>query len=131
MRSRKILVTSILLAITTIAITAMRPPQKKWQNLKVLPKNISTDSLMSIMDQYNASLNVQCSFCHQTGGPSNDYKEDYASDEKQKKQITRTMMQMTALLNKKYFPYRKVPEMVTCYTCHKGKSVPEPTPTAP
>lgn len=76
------------------------------------------------MDTYSESLNVKCMFCHVTGDASDNYKEDYASDKKQKKEITRNMMLMTSFINKKYFPYRKKAEMVTCYTCHRGKAVP-------
>ena len=72
------------------------------------------------MNTYEAALNVNCKFCHVI----EEGKEDYASDQKQKKEITRNMMLMTSLINKKYFPYRKKAEMVTCYTCHRGKEVP-------
>lgn len=126
MISRKIAVVSILSAIVSCCVAAMQKSQQKgFENLTILPKDISIDSLNRIMDKYNAALNVHCSFCHQTGDASNNYKEDYPSDKKEKKQITRSMMEMTALLNTTYFPYRKKAELVTCYTCHRGKSVPD------
>lgn len=124
-QSKKVTVVIVLLLITGAAITAMKPVQKKWENLRILPQDISADSLSRIMDKYNSALNVHCSFCHQTGDASNNYKEDYGSDKKEKKQITRSMMEMTALINTQYFPYRKKDELVTCYTCHRGKAVPD------
>jgi hypothetical protein len=122
--TKKVIVITGLLIIVSISIAAIKPLQDRPKNLKILPKHISIDSLNKVMDSYGEALNVKCMFCHVTGDASDNYKEDYASDKKQKKEITRNMMLMTSFINKQYFPYRKKPEMITCYTCHRGMTVP-------
>ncbi len=95
------------------------------RNLKVLPLNISGDSLQMVMDEFTEALNVNCAFCH--APKSSDSKTlDYASDANHIKDITRTMMRMTINMNKEYMqtlPHKNI-QLVTCYTCHRG----EPTP---
>ncbi len=118
--NKKVIVISILLVLVSVSIAAIKPLQDGPKNLKILPKNISVDSLYKVMNNYETALNVNCRFCHVI----EDGKEDYISDKKQKKEITRNMMLMTNLINKQYFPYRKKAEMVTCFTCHRGKTVP-------
>jgi len=38
--------------------------QPPWDNLKVLPKDISKDSLTYLMKNYATSLGVKCNYCH-------------------------------------------------------------------
>ena len=44
-------------------------------NLEVLPKDITPDALIKLMKDWNASLNVDCVFCHkgQVGKPWSTY----------------------------------------------------------
>jgi len=67
---------------------AIYEPQPTWKNLKVLPQDISKDSLMGLMDNYSISLGVKCSYCHapQKDNPS---KLDFVSDALITKEITR------------------------------------------
>ena len=119
----KIVVTGFLLAFMVIGMAVMRP-QDEFKNLKVLPKNISEDSLMSIMENYERSLGVNCSHCHVV----DSVKEDYASDAIHDKETCRDMMRMTDSINRAFFPPRnpkRAIQQVTCYTCHRGQTRPE------
>jgi hypothetical protein len=98
-------------------------------NLKVLPKDISTEELIKIMRGYAQQLGVHCTFCH-AEDPATKHP-DFASDAKPDKTIARTMMRMTETINTKYLSQVQdpdaTPEMktVTCGTCHRGHSMPE------
>ena len=99
----------------------------EWKNLKVLPQNISEDSLKGLMRGYNAALGVKCNFCHAEN--SDTKKMDFASDAKKEKEFTRHMIVMTRDINAKNFNWEnaKNPEMinvVTCVMCHRGNESP-------
>ena len=131
---RKFFVISGISITVFVGIAAVRPgnpPDTKFKNLKVLPKNIPSKVLSSIMvDEFQDDLGVSCNFCHAEN--KDTHKPDYASDEKPEKLIARSMMRMTMGLNKKYFRL-KHPAIgdqsleVTCATCHHGKSHPDNT----
>ncbi len=105
-------------------------PQTKWKNLKVLPQDISKDSLNYLMKGYSNALNVDCNYCH-APQKDNPKKLDFASDEKIEKEIARGMITMTNDLNSKYFqPHFPDPKpnqvhVVNCVMCHRGVSNPE------
>ncbi|HWS73401.1 MAG TPA: c-type cytochrome [Thermoanaerobaculia bacterium] len=110
--------------------------QLQFKNLKVLPPDIARDDLIAIMRTYARSLGVRCEHCHVQNGEGPDAKYDFPSDAKPEKDVARTMMRMTTRMNADYIS--KVNEhgtTVTCYTCHRGKVVPEstlpPPPPAP
>lgn len=65
-----------------------------FKNLKVLPQNISEDSLMGLMNSYNKALGVKCNHCH---------SKDKSADDVYTKEITRHMIKMTNELNEKAF----------------------------
>lgn len=99
----------------------------QWKNLKVLPQNISEDSLKGLMRGYNAALGVKCNFCHAENPETK--KMDFASDAKKEKDFARHMIVMTRELNAKNFNWEnaKNPEMinvVTCVMCHRGNESP-------
>jgi hypothetical protein len=125
---KTILVTGLLSAFILIAMsfTSPAPPEVRYKNLKVLPKNTTKAELDSIMKAFAASLGMKCGGCHVRG---NDAQRnwDFASDSNEHKNIARGMMRMTAKLNKKYFKAvnkEKNISIVTCYTCHNGKEHP-------
>ena len=131
---RKYLVLIGLLAAACAAINQQKAmpakaDQLQFKNLKVLPPNISRDELIALMRTYARSLGVRCEHCHVEEG------EGPTSDAKPEKDVARTMMRMTTRLNADYVS--KINEhgtTVTCYTCHRGKVVPEstlPPPPAP
>lgn len=131
---RKIVVVSAL-SITVLASVSAIQPEKpagnEYKNLKVLPKNISSKKLSSIMvDEFSDDLGVSCNFCHSEN--KDTHKPDYASDEKPEKQIARYMMRMTMRINKKYFKlgHPMIGDstlVVTCATCHHGVAHPDNT----
>lgn len=104
--------------------------QPVWQNLKVLPQNISKDSLHNLMKGYTLALGVKCNFCHATS-KTNPQELDFADDSKIEKQIARGMIKMTDDINKVYFlPHKRDPKPtqtydVSCITCHRGTTNPK------
>ncbi len=105
-------------------------PQPKWKNLKVLPQDITKDSLLHLMHGFENALAVKCSYCHapKKGEPG---KLDFASDAKIEKEIARGMIKMTNEINEKYFrphfpdPKPKQVQVINCVVCHRGTSNPE------
>jgi hypothetical protein len=135
---RKYLVLIGLLAAACAAINQQkampaRADQLQFKNLKILPPDIQRDELIAIMRGYARSLGVRCEHCHVETGEGPNAKRDFASDAKPEKEVARAMMRMTQHINAEYVS--KVNEhgtTVTCYTCHRGKVVPESTlPPAP
>ena len=131
--NKKLTVLLLLAAAVFVGITAFKPqtaPPGKWQNLKVLPQDISEDSLKAVMHFFSASLGVKCLFCHAMGDNGHP---NFASDDKPEKNIARYMMKMTKEINTTYFNFKKVANpdtirVVTCYTCHNGNAHPEGIP---
>jgi hypothetical protein len=112
-----------------VAATIKTPDPIKYTNLKVLPKNISSRELQSIMaDDFEDGLGVSCGFCHTNA--KDGHGLDFASDAKPEKEISRTMMRMTLDLNKRWLQ-NKHPKIgdaalvVQCNTCHKGQTFPD------
>lgn len=132
--NRKLAVVAALgaVVIITVAAATRTPPETvRYTNLKVLPKNISSRDLQSIMaDDFEDGLGVSCNFCH--AGAADGHGLDFASDAKPEKEITRTMMRMTLDLNKRWLK-NKHPKIgdaaliVQCTTCHKGLPFPDGT----
>jgi len=123
----KALLTVGFIALIGVCLVAMRPPaRQQHHNFKVLPQNITKDSLDMIMDHFKMALGVKCGFCH---APSPTGGLDMASDDKPEKEIARKMMVMTANINQ----YMRSlsddttnrEEAVTCITCHRGDPHPE------
>lgn len=129
------------------AFTTIQQP--KWQNLEILPQDISKAGLDSIMDHFTASLGVKCGFCHVKNMELN--KMEFAKDDKPEKHIARKMMLMAIDINRNHFqaiedemeedktdstakvsetPVDYMLQYVTCYTCHQGKERPVNTPPA-
>ena len=88
-------------------------------NLKVLPDDAN---LIPTMQSFVAALGVAdkggCNFCHEM---------DRSSDAKQEKVMARMMISMAKDINAK-FPDGK--EHVTCFTCHRGSTMPLTAPPA-
>lgn len=127
---KQIFILAAMAAVILIATTSFTPSPKQggWKNLKVLPQDISKDSLFALMDYYKGALGVKCSFCHAPDPATG--KMNFASDEKPEKETTRYMMKMTADINKNFFNFNNsaMPDtirVVNCYTCHHGEPHPE------
>ena len=97
----------------------------KFTNLKVLPKNISKDDLLSTMRGFSMALGVRCEHCHFFQEAT--HHGDFASDEKKQKSIARGMLKMVKEINGKLVPKAGVqdPVQVRCVTCHHGVTAPE------
>lgn len=137
----KSLITVVILGFTIIALQAFNTnPQPKYQNLQILPQNISEKGLDSVMHHFTNSLGVKCSYCHVRNTETK--KMDFASDAKPEKQIARKMMLMAIDINKNHFSQIEeemhdsivqpkdtaavgyMLKYVTCYTCHHGNPHP-------
>jgi photosynthetic reaction center cytochrome c subunit len=92
--------------------------QLPHKNLKIL----KDDDIRPMMGAFRVALGQQCTFCHVQG--------DFADDAKPQKEIARKMIKMVNDDNA-MFADGKV--HITCYTCHRGKNIPEmvPPPAAP
>lgn len=103
------------------------------QNLKVLPKDMTTRQVRDVMDGWTDALGVDCSTCHvRNTAVAADGRPhyNYADDSKQEKRTARVMYAMTETINAKYLstvPNSGIP--VTCGTCHRGHLSPEPFST--
>ncbi|SEG37754.1 Photosynthetic reaction center cytochrome C subunit [Halpernia humi] len=122
----------IVIIFTTNSTKLYKPvkeTQSEWKNLKVLPQNISEDSLHFVMKTFSNSLGVNCAYCH-AARADDPQKLDFASDAKKSKLIARGMLEMTDDINSKYFlphapdPKPKQVTMVYCITCHRGQKNP-------
>jgi hypothetical protein len=140
-----------VLALATV-VTAQQPPAAPAapaaggrqggapagpQNLKVLPKTWTGQQVRALMTAFNASLGVQCSYCHAPDpngqpGPTGQIPLDYTLDTKGEKEAAREMIKMNMSLNDtlKAVGDASVVEKVSCFTCHQGAEVPAKAPAA-
>ena len=100
-------------------------PQEKmaedvFKNIQVL-KGITVDDFMGTMGIMSAALGFCCSNCH-TGAGTDSVKWE---DDTANKRTARRMVTMVAAINKQNFGGRQV---VTCWTCHRGRYFPVTTP---
>ena len=117
---------SVVLVISIGAVAAQIPD--KFENLKVLPKDIPQRELIGVMRGFADALGFRCHNCHVgEPGPSLD-GYDFASDEKKNKVVALEMMKMVADINGKYIASIKTghdPKVqVNCATCHHGQERP-------
>lgn len=95
------------------------------ENLKVLTPDVN---IPKTMQDVNAALGVQCTYCHVQG--------DFANDDNPKKEVARNMFRMLKqitlnfpdsgndFLKSRYLPFPEGKQYVTCYTCHQGSITP-------
>lgn len=98
------------------------------QNLEVLPDTISPESLRATMRGFSMGTGLRCSNCHdgEEGADLSTY--DFASDEKELKQVARQMLKMVMAINGEYLePLGEDHTQVQCITCHRGVKVPRMT----
>src|SRR5215471_3942315 len=126
--NKKIVVVATLALFVIIGIAASRPPDEKFKNIKVLPKNISDQTLDKVMDEFAKSLGVKCNFCHVQIDSTN---WDMASDQKPEKSVARKMIKMSNRINKEFFKAKtkygqeNAVLEIRCMTCHRGDPHPE------
>lgn len=118
---------SFSVAVFPAAAHAQFP--QKFENLKVLPKDIPRDSLLNIMRGFTVALGVRCTYCH-VSEPGDNGRERllFAKDDKKTKLKARFMLLMVDSLDHSVLPKipdrRNPPVQVNCVTCHRGLPVP-------
>jgi len=94
--------------------------EQAFKNIQVL-KGIPVDDFLGTMGIMSAALGIDCSECHANAGTE---KVDWAADTP-KKVMARKMVTMMAAINRTNFSGRQV---VTCWSCHRGRDRPATTP---
>ena len=91
-------------------------------NVKVLT-GLLAQQFQEEMNFMVQALGVSCNTCH--------VRNNFASEDNEKKIVARRMLELTKAINTQFFPDYKpkadesVLGKVTCYTCHKGESIPK------
>jgi tetratricopeptide (TPR) repeat protein len=120
-------VLAILSLIVAAAPAAAQIPDE-FTNLKVLPEDIGKRELVDIMKAFSGALGVRCSFCHVGESTTSLEGFDFASDEKEAKEVARAMMKMVGDINDNHLAQLghdgDVPR-VRCVTCHHGVQEPQ------
>jgi len=93
-----------------------RTAGRAYKNIQVL-KNVPADQLIPTMQFISASLGVECNYCH--------VERQMEKDDKKSKKTAREMMQMVFTVNQNNFAGERE---VTCNTCHRGATHPQPVP---
>lgn len=122
--SRRLLMLAAIIVIAVAGSASAQIPDE-FTNLKVLPKDISKRELVSTMRSFSMALGERCTFCHVENEATD--KMDWASDDKEHKEIARTMMKMAGDINSVYLSKLedKDPVHVRCITCHHGVALPQ------
>jgi hypothetical protein len=118
---------ALVLVLVFVVAPQGTPPAPK--NLKVLTPDVN---IGKIMQDVNAALGVQCTYCHAL--------MNFASDEVPQKEIARNMFRMLKQISlnfpdsgvdamNKQLPFPEGKQYVTCYTCHQGSTKPKSAPT--
>ena len=97
-----------------------QPASEVFENIKVF-KKVPAGRMLRIMEMgFTRSLGVNCTHCHNP--------KDWASEEKDQKQIARDMMAMSAKINNELLTSIKNLDSekptVNCTTCHRGEVKP-------
>lgn len=117
--------TTIVTGQSTETVVLQEP-----MRLEVLPKAWTRAQVELVMEAFNTSLGVECEYCHaeasggRTAAPGEPPALDYASDAKEEKRVSRFMIQLVMDINTDLED-----EIVSCYTCHVGKTTPALTPS--
>jgi hypothetical protein len=126
--------TLLAIVLVTTALSAqgrggvVLPPEPK--NLQFFPKETTAAQILPIMQNFNAALGVNCTYCHNSEPPADRPGNDFASDEKQTKKTARVMLQMARQVNMTLQSQLGKPAAeltnVQCVTCHRGVAIPKP-----
>jgi len=96
---------------------ASPPP---FKNVRLL-KGLSHEDLIARMRIFNASLGVECTFCHVRNADHTGWE----LDTKPEKRTARQMILLTEDLNKHQ---RVIAGKATCFMCHHGQREPQTRP---
>lgn len=129
MKSAKpVAVAAILTLVVLAAVPVEAQIPDEFQNLQILPKDISKGELIAQMRHMAGALGARCHHCH-VGEPGPSLEGyDFTSDEKATKKTARVMMKMVAEINGEMLPRigKERAELVEvrCVTCHHGQARP-------
>jgi len=93
---------------------AAAPSTSVFENATLLG-GLPAERLMTAMQSMRYSLGVDCGHCHDD--------DSFAKDDKQPKKTARAMMKMALDIDTRFFGGKTY---VTCYTCHRQDSTPDP-----
>jgi hypothetical protein len=94
-----------------------------FKNVKTFneKQGIKATHFLAVMNYWGEALGVSCTHCHNTN--------DWASDEKQTKNMARGMYELRQIINKQISfeieDLKEVKPLVNCGTCHGGKAIPK------
>ena len=111
---------SVAIAGQTAAQTKPPMSDQVFKNVQVL-KGIPVDDFLDTMGIMSAALGFDCVECHVNAG-TDSVNWQFDTD---KKRTARRMTLMVAAINKTNFGGR---QMVTCWTCHRGRDMPVTMP---
>src|SRR5258705_5523062 len=99
------------------------------KNLQFFPKDMTGQQILPIMQNFNAALGVNCTYCHNSEPPVDNPKNDFASDDKETKKKARVMLALARDVNMKLQSELGKPAAeltnVQCITCHRGVAIPK------
>ena len=116
-------VAGIRMQSSSQVVTAEKPVEQVFQNIKVL-KGMPESQLFPTMFFISTSLGRQCNFCHVV----KNGELDSAADDKPEKAVARQMMRMVLDIKGKYV---QGSTEISCYTCHRGRTLPQGVPILP
>ena len=112
---------SVALAAQTGGTAQPQMAENAFKNIQVL-KGIPVDDFLDTMGIMSAALGFDCAECHEGAG-TDAVKWEADTD---RKRMARRMTLMVAAINRTNFGNRQV---VTCWTCHRGRDIPVTMPT--
>lgn len=112
---------SVALAAQSAAPQKPQMAENVFKNIQVL-RGIPVDDFLDTMGIMSAALGFDCVECHVNAGTDN-VNWQFDTD---KKRTARRMTLMVAAINKNNFGGRQV---VTCWTCHRGRDLPPTMPS--
>jgi len=119
----------VLLVLASVTQAPGKWPPDSLINTKVIPHNTPVTQVIGTMRNFTSMLGVRCHTCHEGEEGTPLEKTDFASDKKRMKQVARQMMRMVEEINHRLDTIPERPDsvvQVTCRTCHRGVSRPEP-----
>jgi photosynthetic reaction center cytochrome c subunit len=123
----KLVVACVFVCASAVA-SAQQPPAAAMVDtptVKVLT-GLTVPEFEAEMQLMTQALGLSCGSCHARG--------NFASDANPRKIAARRMLELTATINKQFFPdYKPVAGesrlgRVTCFTCHQGDTRPKTQP---